>query len=77
MILVNEKDEVNGSYWKNGSASKRVAPRAFSVFIFNAKGEMLLQQRAMKNTIAVAYGPMPVAAIPSRVKKQSMLRNAG
>ncbi|CAG0924557.1 unnamed protein product [Notodromas monacha] len=50
-LLVTERDAVTGSatkrdchLWQNGSCPLH---RAFSVFLFNGKGEMLVQQRAM------------------------------
>jgi isopentenyl-diphosphate Delta-isomerase len=47
VILVNEKDEVKGTAGKMEVHRKGLLHRAFSVFIFNKRGEMLLQQRAM------------------------------
>ena len=46
VILVNERDEPVGVMEKMEAHQKAVLHRAFSVFIFNSKGEMLLQQRA-------------------------------
>ncbi len=46
VILVNEKDEPIGVLEKMEAHRKALLHRAFSVFIFNKKGEMLLQQRA-------------------------------
>jgi isopentenyl-diphosphate delta-isomerase len=46
LILVNELDEPIGSMEKMEVHQKGLLHRAFSVFIFNEKGEMLLQQRA-------------------------------
>lgn len=46
MVLVNERDEERGLMEKMEAHRRGVLHRAFSVFIFNAKGEMLLQQRA-------------------------------
>lgn len=46
LILVNELDEPMGIMEKMEAHRKGLLHRAFSVFIFNAKGEMLLQQRA-------------------------------
>jgi len=46
VILVNERDEQVGSMEKMEAHRKGVLHRAFSVFIFNDKNEMLLQQRA-------------------------------
>ena len=48
MILVNERDEPLGSMEKMEAHRKGALHRAFSVFIFNSRGEMLLQQRALK-----------------------------
>lgn len=46
VILVNDKDEVLGFMDKIEAHRRAMLHRAFSVFIFNRKGEMLLQQRA-------------------------------
>jgi isopentenyl-diphosphate delta-isomerase len=47
VILVNEKDEITGAAGKMEAHEKGLLHRAFSVFVFNGKGEMLLQQRAI------------------------------
>ncbi|MEM0519635.1 isopentenyl-diphosphate Delta-isomerase [Aequorivita flava] len=47
VILVNEKDEQLGLMPKQEAHEKGVLHRAFSVFIFNHKNELLLQQRAL------------------------------
>jgi len=46
VILVNEKDEQIGTMPKMQAHEKGVLHRAFSVFIMNENGELLLQQRA-------------------------------
>lgn len=46
VILVNEQDETTGTMEKMEAHRKGILHRAFSVFIFNNKNEMLLQQRA-------------------------------
>ncbi|MDT0551758.1 isopentenyl-diphosphate Delta-isomerase [Urechidicola vernalis] len=46
VILVNEKDEQIGLMEKMEAHEKALLHRAFSVFTFNKKGELLLQQRA-------------------------------
>ena len=46
VILVNELDEAIGSMEKMEAHEKALLHRAFSVFLFNKKGEMLLQKRA-------------------------------
>lgn len=48
VILVNEKDEPTGTMEKMEAHRKALLHRAFSVFIFNSRGEMLLQQRAIR-----------------------------
>lgn len=47
VILVNEKDEKIGLMPKQEAHVKGVLHRAFSVFIFNDKNELMLQQRAL------------------------------
>ena len=47
VVLVNEQDEPLGTMEKIEAHEKALLHRAFSVFIFNSKGEMLLQQRAL------------------------------
>ena len=47
VILVNTNDEPQGLMEKMEAHIKGVLHRAFSVFIFNSKGELLLQQRAL------------------------------
>ncbi|MFZ2431869.1 MAG: isopentenyl-diphosphate Delta-isomerase [Lutibacter sp.] len=47
VILVNEKDEKIGLMPKMEAHEKGVLHRAFSVFVFNDKNELLLQQRAV------------------------------
>jgi isopentenyl-diphosphate Delta-isomerase len=47
VILVNEQDEATGTIEKMEAHKKGLLHRAFSVFIFNSKGELLLQQRAL------------------------------
>jgi isopentenyl-diphosphate Delta-isomerase len=48
VVLVNEQDEPMGVMEKMEAHKKALLHRAFSVFIFNSKGEMLLQQRALQ-----------------------------
>ena len=46
VILVNEHDVSVGAMEKMEAHEKALLHRAFSVFVFNTHGEMLLQQRA-------------------------------
>lgn len=47
VVLVNEKDEKIGLMPKQEAHEKGVLHRAFSVFVFNSKNELMLQQRAL------------------------------
>jgi isopentenyl-diphosphate delta-isomerase len=47
VILVNERDEPTGVIGKMEAHERGFLHRAFSIFIFNSKGELLLQQRAL------------------------------
>jgi isopentenyl-diphosphate delta-isomerase len=46
VILVNERDEPLGAIEKMQAHEKGLLHRAFSVFIFDSKGKILLQQRS-------------------------------
>ena len=46
VVLVSEQDEVLGTMEKMKAHENGVLHRAFSVFLFNDQGEMLLQKRA-------------------------------
>ncbi|OUR92165.1 isopentenyl-diphosphate delta-isomerase [Flavobacteriales bacterium 34_180_T64] len=48
VILVNQKDEQIGLMPKLEAHEKALLHRAFSVFIFNDKDELMLQQRALQ-----------------------------
>ncbi len=48
VILVDEQDVPIGIAGKMEAHQQGMLHRAFSIFIFNSKGEMLLQQRAMQ-----------------------------
>ncbi len=47
VVLVNEQDEQIGLMPKMEAHEKAVLHRAFSVFVFNDKGELMLQKRAL------------------------------
>ena len=47
VILVNEKEEQIGLMEKIEAHEKALLHRAFSVFVFNRNGELMLQQRAL------------------------------
>jgi len=48
VVLVNEQDVEIGLMEKMEAHEKALLHRAFSVFVFNQKGELLLQQRALR-----------------------------
>ncbi len=81
VILVNEKDEPLGTMEKMEAHQKGLLHRAFSVFIFDSKGRMLLQQRAAQKyhgahlwTNACCSHPLPgeetVTAATRRLKEE-------
>jgi isopentenyl-diphosphate delta-isomerase len=47
VILVNQQDEETGTCEKLQAHQQALLHRAFSILLFNDKGELLLQQRAM------------------------------
>ena len=47
VILVDQHDNALGFMDKMEAHKKGLIHRAFSIFIFNSRGEMLLQQRAL------------------------------
>ncbi len=66
VILVNELDEVVGSMEKMEAHEKALLHRAFSIFLFDKQGNMLLQKRAATKyhspslwTNACCSHPMP------------------
>ena len=66
VILVTEHDDMVGIMDKMEAHKQGLLHRAFSIFIFNRKGEMLLQQRAFSKyhsgglwTNACCSHPMP------------------
>lgn len=49
VVLVNDKNEVLGTMEKlSAHSDKTPLHRAFSLFLFNSRGELLLQQRSFK-----------------------------
>lgn len=48
VILVDEQDNAVGTMEKMEAHEKGLLHRAFSIFIFNSKGEMLIHQRAIE-----------------------------
>ena len=48
VVLVNENNEVSGYLEKLDAHQQGLLHRAISVIIFNARGEMLIQQRGLK-----------------------------
>jgi len=48
VVLVNTEDQQIGTMEKMAAHEQALLHRAFSVFLFNEKGEMLIQQRAFE-----------------------------
>jgi isopentenyl-diphosphate Delta-isomerase len=79
VILVNERDEPVGVMEKMEAHQKGVLHRAFSVFIFDRKGHMLLQQRALQKyhgaglwTNACCSHPYPGEAVHHAARRRLM-----
>jgi isopentenyl-diphosphate delta-isomerase len=77
VVLVNEQDEEIGIMEKMEAHRKALLHRAFSVFIFNAKGEMLLQRRALNKyhsgglwTNACCSHPRPGETAPDDARRR-------
>ena len=79
VILVNEADEELGTIEKMEAHQKALLHRAFSVFIFNSKGEMLLQRRALGKyhsgglwTNACCSHPRPGETVEAAATRRTM-----
>ncbi len=77
VILVNERDEPQGTLGKLEAHEKGLLHRAFSVFIFDDFGRMLLQQRAAKKyhgaylwTNACCSHPRPGEAVEAAATRR-------
>ena len=77
VILVNDADEAIGTMEKIEAHKKALLHRAFSVFIFNSKGEMLLHQRSFGKyhsaglwTNACCSHPLPGEEIRSAAERR-------
>jgi isopentenyl-diphosphate delta-isomerase len=79
VVLVNAQDEPVGVMEKMEAHRKPHLHRAFSIFLFNSNGEMLLQQRAMDKyhspglwTNACCSHPYPGEAIEEAANRRLM-----
>src|SRR5688572_14570569 len=79
VILVNGSDQPEGVAGKMEAHRNGLLHRAFSVFIFSSKGEMLLQQRALDKyhsgglwTNACCSHPFPGEATADAAKRRLM-----
>ena len=79
VILVNHQDDPIGVMDKLEAHQKGLLHRAFSIFIFNTKGEMLLQQRAFDKyhsgglwTNACCSHPLPGEQTEAAAKRRLM-----
>ena len=79
VILVNEHDDMVGIMDKMEAHKQGLLHRAFSIFIFNTKGEMLLQQRAFSKyhsgglwTNACCSHPLPGEKTKDAVQRRLM-----
>lgn len=79
VILVNEADEEIGRMEKMEVHHKALLHRAFSVFIFNSNGQMLMQQRALCKyhsgglwTNACCSHPRPGETVESAANRRTL-----
>ncbi len=79
VVLVDEQDNALGLCEKMEAHEKGLLHRAFSVFIFNKKGDMLLQQRAREKyhsgglwTNACCSHPAPGETTPDAAHRRLM-----
>ena len=77
VILVDEKDTEIGTMEKIEAHEKALLHRAFSVFVFNDQGKLLLQQRAMDKyhspglwTNTCCSHPRPGETIPAAAHRR-------
>ncbi len=77
VVLVNEQDVEIGTMEKMEAHRKGILHRAFSVLLFNSKGEMLIQKRAKKKyhsaglwTNTCCSHPYPQEAIQAAAKRR-------
>ncbi|MEO8711795.1 MAG: isopentenyl-diphosphate Delta-isomerase [Parafilimonas sp.] len=77
VILVNDQDEETGTMEKMEAHRKGKLHRAFSIYIFNNKNEILLQQRAVNKyhsgglwTNACCSHPKPGETIDAAAKRR-------
>src|SRR4051794_35781554 len=63
VVLIDEEDLALGSGEKLDVHRTGVLHRAFSVFAFNVRGELLLQRRALASTTRAGCGRTPPAGI--------------
>ncbi len=77
VILVNEEDQVIGTMEKMEAHLQGVLHRAFSILVFNSKGEMLIQKRAKTKyhsgglwTNACCSHPHPEEDINKTIRKR-------
>lgn len=77
VILVDELDNEQGRMDKMAAHEKGLLHRAFSVFLFDSKGEMMLQRRALEKyhcgglwTNAVCSHPQPGEEIEKAIARK-------
>ena len=63
VTLVDPLDKVIGTHEKLSAHKAVLLQRAFSIFIFNSKDQLLIQRRAQENIIQVVFGRTRAVAI--------------
>lgn len=76
LILVDEHDNTLGYDEKLRVHQLGLLHRAFSVFLFNDAGELLIQQRALSKYLPADCGPTAAAVIPAVVNRWNRRHSA-
>jgi isopentenyl-diphosphate delta-isomerase len=77
VILVDENDTAIGAMDKMEAHRRGILHRAFSILIFNSKGEVLLQKDPKTNIIVAGFGQMHAAATLHRMNLSIRQREKG
>ena len=82
VILLNEKDEVIGCASKkdshlNTNINAGMLHRAFSVFLFNSRGELLMQQRSEDKITFPSFWANSCCSHPLHMESELLKTNLG
>ena len=73
VVLVDEKNNEIGTEDKLEAHKKGLLHRAFSIFIFNDKNEILLQKELNQSIILLVCGQILVVVIPTVINQLTIM----